>query len=36
MEHYNCAFDISQMDIDEFITLSRDFINKMDELISSY
>ena len=31
---YNCAYDISQMDLDEYITLSKDFINKMDELIS--
>lgn len=30
---YNCAYDISQMDIDEYITLSKDFIKKIDELI---
>ena len=32
---YNCAYDISQMDLDEYITLSKDFINKMDELVYS-
>ena len=30
---YNCAYDISQMDIDEYITLSKDFIKKIEELI---
>ena len=30
---YNCAYDISKMDIDEYITLSKDFIKKIEELI---
>ena len=29
---YNCAYDISQMDIDEYITLSKDFIKKSRNL----
>ena len=30
---YNCAYDITQMDLDEYITLSKDFVRKMDELV---
>ena len=31
---YNCAYDISQMDLEDYITLSKDFISKMDELVT--
>ena len=30
---YNCAYDISQMDLEEYVSLSKEFIRKMDELL---
>lgn len=31
---YNCAYDISRIDLDEFTTLSKDFVRKIDELVA--